>query len=93
MIQPVAKSTVNPDKSDCCAAAEQEEIMNMNHVGKFESRQIVNEFDSALIELFGINMTDARITRYEVLSSFAETRCARKSALQFAAQRGIRPLV
>ena len=66
--------------------------MNMNQVGKFEGLRIVNEFDQALIEMYGINMTDARITRYEVLSSYGETGCARKSAEKFGLMRGIRPL-
>lgn len=63
--------------------------MNINKVGKFEALKIVNEFDSALIELYGINMTDARITRYEALSTIEETRCARKAAELFGAQRGM----
>lgn len=66
--------------------------MNVNKVGKFETLKIVNEFDSALIEMFGINMTDARITRYEVLSSIEENCCARKAAERFGLQRGI-PLI
>lgn len=63
--------------------------MNLNKVGKFEALKIVNEFDSALIEMFGVNMTDARITRYDVLSSYEETRCARQAARRFGLQRGM----
>lgn len=63
--------------------------MNMSNVGKFESLKIVNEFDKALIELYGINMTDARITRYEALASCHETGCAVKAAEQFGRQRGM----
>jgi hypothetical protein len=63
--------------------------MNMSKIGKFESLKIVNEFDQALIELFGINMTDARVTRYEVLASYDELGCARKAAEQFGLQRGM----
>ncbi len=48
-----------------------------------------HEFDKALIELFGINMTDARITRYEALSSIEEAQCARKAAELFGSQRGV----
>jgi len=62
--------------------------MNMNHVGKFEGLRIINEFDKTLIELYGINMTDARITRFEVLSSYDETGCPRKSAQNFAFRKG-----
>jgi len=63
--------------------------MNMNQVGKFESLRIVNEFDKALIEMFGINMTDARITRYEVLARLDETGCAMKAAESFGLLRGM----
>lgn len=63
--------------------------MNMSKVGKFESLRIVNEFDKALIDMFGINMTDARITRYEVLSSLDESGCAFKAAESFGLKRGM----
>lgn len=64
--------------------------MNMSSVGKFDTLRIMNEFDSALIELFGVNMTDARVTRYEVLSTYEKTGCPRKVAEHLAGQRGIR---
>lgn len=67
--------------------------MDMNKIGKFESLRIVNEFDSALIELFGINMTDARVTRYEALASYDETGCARKAAENLGKQRGMTRIV
>lgn len=63
--------------------------MNMSKVGKFESLRIINEFDRALIEMFGINMTDARITRYEVLASLDEAGCAMKAAESFGLMRGM----
>jgi hypothetical protein len=66
--------------------------MNMNRIGKFESLKIVNEVDKALIELYGINITDARITRYEVLAAYDETGCAKKAAERFGRQLGMRPL-
>lgn len=66
--------------------------MNMSNVGKFESLKIVNEFDKSLIELFGINMTDARITRYEVLETCTKLGSARKAAEAFGMQRGMKPL-
>lgn len=89
MTQQNPDSTVNQAKSDCCIATKQESTMNVNKVGKFEALKIVNEFDSALIELYGINMTDARISRYEALATIEETRCARKAAEQFGARRGM----
>ena len=52
----------------------------VSKVGKFETRRKVNEFDSALIELFGINMTDAGISRFEALSIIDETGDIRKAA-------------
>ena len=66
--------------------------MNLNRVGKFEALKIVNEFDKELIELYGVNMTDAHITRYEVLTSYEETGCAKKAAEIFGSQRGLTPL-
>lgn len=63
--------------------------MNMSKIGKFESLQIVNAFDQALIELYGINMTDARVTRYEALTTYGETGCARKAAELLGQQRGM----
>lgn len=63
--------------------------MNMNKVGKFEGLKIVNEFDRALIDLYGVNMTDARITRFDVLSIYDETGCPRKAAEQFGAKMGL----
>lgn len=66
--------------------------MNINRVGKFEALKIVNAFDQALIDLYGINMTDAHITRYEVLTIYEETGCPQKAAEQFGKQRGLTPL-
>jgi hypothetical protein len=66
--------------------------MEMNRIGKFESLKIVNEFDRALIELYGINMTDARITRYEVLEAYEKIGDARKAAETFGEQRGLKRL-
>ncbi|MEW6165948.1 MAG: hypothetical protein AB1642_12880 [Pseudomonadota bacterium] len=66
--------------------------MNMSKVGKFETLKIVNAFDKALIELYGVNMTDARISRYEVLESYGETGDAARSAELFAERRGMRRL-
>jgi hypothetical protein len=63
--------------------------MNMSKVGKFESLKIVNELDRALIDLYGINMTDARITRYEALASYEENGCAIKAAEMLGKKRGI----
>jgi hypothetical protein len=77
------------DNTIYCSAQKRGSTMDMSKVGKFESLKIVNEFDRALIELYGINMTDARITRYEALSSYGETGCAVKAAERFATLRGM----
>ena len=64
--------------------------MNMSKVGKFEGLKIVNEFDRALIDLYGVNMTDARITRYEVLEACTKSGCPKKAAEDFGVHRGLK---
>lgn len=66
--------------------------MDMNRVGKFETLKIMNEFDRALIENYGINMTDARITRYEALAAYEKTGSASEAAALLAEQHGFKPL-
>lgn len=67
--------------------------MNINRVGKFEARQIVNDFDQALIALYGINMTDARITRYDVLTAYEKAGSAQKAAELYGQQQGLKPIL
>ena len=67
--------------------------MNINRVGKFEALKIVNAFDQALIDLYGINMTDAHITRYDVLTAYEKTGCAEKAAELFGQERGLTPVL
>jgi hypothetical protein len=66
--------------------------MNMNRVGKFETLKIMNEFDRALIEKYGINMTDAHITRYEALTAYEKTGSVSQAVELLAGQRGFKPL-
>lgn len=66
--------------------------MEMNRVGKFEVRRIVNEIDSILIESYGANMLDARITREEALRAFKETGTTREAAEACARRRDLQPL-
>jgi len=66
--------------------------MNMSKVGKFESLKIVNELDRALIDVYGINMTDARITRYEALASITECGSVTAAAELLGKKRGFTPL-
>lgn len=63
--------------------------MTINKVGKFEARRIVEDFDDALIALFGVNMTDAGITRFEVLTAVEESGSARGAAESFGRKRGL----
>jgi hypothetical protein len=67
--------------------------MNINRVGKFEALKIVNAFDQALIDRYGINMTDAHITRYDVLTAYEKTGCAEKAAELFGQERGLTPVL
>jgi len=60
----------------------------ISKVGKFEMRRKINEFDSALIELFGINMTDAAISRFDALTLMDETGDVRKAAELAGDKRG-----
>jgi hypothetical protein len=66
--------------------------MDLNRVGKFEALKIVNDFDLALIEMFGLNMTDARIMRLDALTAYAETGSIKKAAEMMGLQRGLTPL-
>jgi|WetSurSiteA1Bulk_404760.scaffolds.fasta_scaffold247309_1 hypothetical protein len=54
--------------------------MDMNRIGKFEMRAILNEFDAALIRLFGVNMVDAAISRHDALEAYRQVHCPRKAA-------------
>ncbi len=66
--------------------------MSMNRIGKFEARKIIGEFDNILIEIFGRNMSDAGITRFEALSAFEETQNVRKAAELAGTRRGLTPI-
>lgn len=65
--------------------------MEMNRVGKFEVRRIVNEIDALLIASYGVNMTDAKITREEALRAFNETGSTRQAVEQCASRHGLAP--
>lgn len=64
-------------------------FMNMNAIGKFDSLKLVNEFDRALIELYGLNMLDAQISRFEALSWMAQTHSAHRAAELLGEQKGL----
>jgi hypothetical protein len=63
-------------------------IMTMNHIGKFEMRKILNDFDATLINLFGVNMLDADISRIEAVNAYNEFQCAQKAAEVSGLRRG-----
>ncbi len=65
------------------------DIMTINPVGKFEMRAIVSEFESTLIRLYGVNMLDAAISRYEALDIYNEFRCARTAAAICGLRKGL----
>ena len=65
--------------------------MDINNIGKFEMRGIINEFDATLIHLFGMNMLDADISRWEALTAFSEVRCPRKAAEMSGLRLGLKP--
>ncbi len=63
--------------------------MNMNNIGKFEMRKIVNEFDATLIRLYGVNMLDADISRIEAINAYDEFHCANKAAEIYGQRLGL----
>ena len=65
--------------------------MEMNQIGKFETRTILNEIDTFLIENYGANMLDARIFRKEALDAYIECGDARSAAALLAKQAGLNP--
>ncbi|MCX7173991.1 MAG: hypothetical protein NT159_08705 [Proteobacteria bacterium] len=65
--------------------------MEMNRVGKFETRRIINEIDAVLIASYGVNMLDAKITREEALRAFNEAGSTRQAAELCASRHGIPP--
>lgn len=63
--------------------------MNMNKVGKFEMRALINEFDATLIRLYGQNMCDASINRYEALEACQKFGSPSRAAEVFGIHRGL----
>ena len=65
--------------------------MSINRVGKFEARKLIEEFDKALIERYGVNMSDAHITRWDALSSIEEAGETVKAAELLGVRKGLTP--
>lgn len=66
--------------------------MNMNTIGKFEMRGILNEIDATLIHLFGLNMLDAHISRHEALNAYDEFQCSSRAAEEMGMRHGLNRL-
>lgn len=60
-----------------------------SNIGKFEARKLVTEFDALLIELYGRNMTDAKITRQEALVAIDTVGSTRKAVEFLGMARGL----
>ena len=71
-----------------CTNRQQRTAMYSN-VGKFEARKMVAEFDALLIQLYGRNMTDARISREEAIAVITNTDSVRKAVEHLGGQRGL----
>jgi hypothetical protein len=60
-----------------------------SNIGKFEARKLVTVFDALLIELYGRNMTDAKITRQEALVAITTVGSTRKAVEFLGVARGL----
>ncbi len=60
-----------------------------SNIGKFEARKLIAEFDALLIQLYGRNMTDAKITRQDAVAAIAATGSAQKAVETLSAARGL----
>lgn len=67
-------------------------MVEMNKIGKFELRLIMKEFDDTLIRLFGVNMLDAKINRYDALDAYNEFQSASKAAEMTGLRLGLKLL-
>ncbi len=47
--------------------------MTTTNIGKFVQREVINDIDSTLIACYGVNMTDAGVTREEALDAYVES--------------------
>jgi hypothetical protein len=65
--------------------------ITMNRIGKFEMRQLINEFDATLIRLYGQNMCDASISRFEALEACNQFGNPSKAAEACGARCGFLP--
>ncbi len=66
-----------------------QDLIMYSSIGKFEGRKLVAEFDALLIELYGRNMTDAKITRQDAIAAITAAGSARKAVEILGAARGL----
>jgi hypothetical protein len=72
-----------------CTATDFKDFTMYSNIGKFEGRKLVAEFDALLIQLYGLNMTDAKITRQDAVAAITELGSARKAVEVLSAARGL----
>lgn len=61
-------------------------------VGKLAARKILNDFDDLLIKLFGVNMTDVKLSREEAISLVLEHETVEEAVFFFSMRRQLKPL-
>ena len=66
--------------------------MYIRRTGKLDIRTVVADFEKALTERYGVNMTDAHITRADVVEAFHKTGCPIKAAEECAALLKLKPI-
>jgi hypothetical protein len=60
-----------------------------SNIGKFEARKLIADFDALLIQLYGLNMTDAKITRQDAVAAIDTTGSTRSAVEILGAARGL----
>lgn len=67
-----------------------EETAGFSSIGKFEARKLIADFDALLIDRYGVNMTDARVSRHEALTAIAAEGSAAKAVDSLGRARGLK---
>jgi hypothetical protein len=63
--------------------------MMYSNIGKFEARKLIADFDALLIQLYGLNMTDAKITRQDAVAAINTAGSTRSAVETLGAARGL----
>lgn len=61
-----------------------------NSVGKFESRRLISAFDKELIEAYGMNMLDAKVTRQEAVDAMIEFETTSKAVAEIMKKKVVK---